>query len=138
MKHRFRAVRRAARLRFGETAAGPEIGAFVVLVMQYKLAPVGEWVLVIQGVIFVGCVLLFRRSIVGGWPESSIFAFKPDGLFGRFAALARFVFFPSTTRTFACGYATVEINERLPMATKRIFRALALAARFNELNHVAD
>jgi branched-chain amino acid transport system permease protein len=33
--------------------------------MQYKLAPVGEWVLVIQGVIFVACVLLFRRGIVG-------------------------------------------------------------------------
>jgi branched-chain amino acid transport system permease protein len=33
--------------------------------MQYKLAIVGEWVLVIQGVIFVACVLLFRRGIVG-------------------------------------------------------------------------
>jgi branched-chain amino acid transport system permease protein len=33
--------------------------------MQYKLAVAGEWVLVIQGVIFVSCVLLFRRGIVG-------------------------------------------------------------------------
>ena len=33
--------------------------------MQYKLAWLGEWVLVIQGVIFVACVLLFRRGIVG-------------------------------------------------------------------------
>jgi branched-chain amino acid transport system permease protein len=36
--------------------------------MQYKLSSVphvGEWVLVIQGVIFVACVLLFRRGIVG-------------------------------------------------------------------------
>ena len=33
--------------------------------MQYKLAIVGEWVLVIQGVIFVACVLLFRRGIIG-------------------------------------------------------------------------
>ena len=33
--------------------------------MQYKLACLGEWVLVIQGVIFVACVLLFRRGIVG-------------------------------------------------------------------------
>ena len=33
--------------------------------MQYNLAIVGEWVLVIQGVIFVACVLLFRRGIVG-------------------------------------------------------------------------
>jgi branched-chain amino acid transport system permease protein len=33
--------------------------------MQYKLAAVGEWVLVIQGVIFVACVLLFRRGVIG-------------------------------------------------------------------------
>ena len=44
---------------------GPVIGAFVIQLMQYKLAVVGEWVLVIQGVIFVACVLLFRRGIVG-------------------------------------------------------------------------
>ena len=47
------------------TIFGPVVGASVILVMQYKLAPVGEWVLVIQGVIFVACVLLFRRGIVG-------------------------------------------------------------------------
>jgi len=47
------------------TIFGPVVGAFVILTMQYKLAPVGEWVLVIQGVIFVACVLLFRRGIVG-------------------------------------------------------------------------
>jgi branched-chain amino acid transport system permease protein len=47
------------------TIFGPAIGALVILLMQYKLAPVGEWVLVIQGVIFVVCVLLFRRGIVG-------------------------------------------------------------------------
>ncbi len=47
------------------TIFGPVVGAFVILVMQYKLAPVGEWVLVIQGVIFVACVLLFRRGVVG-------------------------------------------------------------------------
>ncbi len=47
------------------TIFGPVVGAFVILAMQYKLAPLGEWVLVIQGVIFVACVLLFRRGIVG-------------------------------------------------------------------------
>jgi branched-chain amino acid transport system permease protein len=47
------------------TIFGPIIGSFVILTMQYKLAIVGEWVLVIQGVIFVACVLLFRRGIVG-------------------------------------------------------------------------
>jgi branched-chain amino acid transport system permease protein len=47
------------------TIFGPVVGAFVILAMQYKLTPVGEWVLVIQGSIFVACVLLFRRGIVG-------------------------------------------------------------------------
>ena len=47
------------------TIFGPVVGAFVILVMQFKLAPIGEWVLVIQGAIFVACVLLFRRGIVG-------------------------------------------------------------------------
>ena len=47
------------------TIFGPVVGAFVILLMQYKLAVAGEWVLVIQGVIFVSCVLLFRRGIVG-------------------------------------------------------------------------
>ena len=47
------------------TVFGPVAGAFVILAMQFKLAPIGEWVLVIQGAIFVACVLLFRRGIVG-------------------------------------------------------------------------
>jgi branched-chain amino acid transport system permease protein len=47
------------------TIFGPTVGALVILLMQYQLASVGEWVLVIQGVIFVVCVLLFRRGIVG-------------------------------------------------------------------------
>ena len=40
-------------------------GAFAVIAMQNYLAPFGQWVLVIQGVIFVICVLVFRRGIVG-------------------------------------------------------------------------
>jgi branched-chain amino acid transport system permease protein len=47
------------------TIFGPIVGSFIILLMQYKLSIVGEWVLVIQGVIFVACVLLFRRGIVG-------------------------------------------------------------------------
>jgi branched-chain amino acid transport system permease protein len=47
------------------TIFGPVIGAFVIITMQYRLAMLGEWVLVIQGVIFVACVLLFRRGIIG-------------------------------------------------------------------------
>jgi branched-chain amino acid transport system permease protein len=33
--------------------------------MQSYLAPFGQWVLVIQGAVFVVCVLAFRRGIVG-------------------------------------------------------------------------
>jgi branched-chain amino acid transport system permease protein len=47
------------------TIFGPVVGAFAIIAMQYKLASLGEWVLVIQGVIFVVCVLLFRRGIIG-------------------------------------------------------------------------
>ena len=47
------------------TIFGPIVGAFVILTMEYKLSVVGEWVLVIQGAIFVACVLLFRRGIIG-------------------------------------------------------------------------
>ena len=47
------------------TIFGPVVGAFAIVTMQYKLAFLGEWVLAIQGVIFVACVLLFRRGIVG-------------------------------------------------------------------------
>jgi len=47
------------------TIFGPVVGAFFVVTMQTYLAVVGEWVLVIQGVIFVVVVLAFRRGIVG-------------------------------------------------------------------------
>jgi branched-chain amino acid transport system permease protein len=47
------------------TVFGPVAGAFAIIAMQNYLAPFGQWVLVIQGVIFVVCVLLFRRGIVG-------------------------------------------------------------------------
>jgi len=47
------------------TIFGPVVGSFIILAMQYKLSSLGEWVLVIQGVIFVTCVLVFRRGIVG-------------------------------------------------------------------------
>jgi branched-chain amino acid transport system permease protein len=47
------------------TVFGPIVGAFAILSMQYKLAWMGQWVLVIQGVIFVTCVLHFRRGGVG-------------------------------------------------------------------------
>jgi branched-chain amino acid transport system permease protein len=47
------------------TIFGPLIGALIVIAMQYYLAPFGAWVIVIQGVIFVTCVLVFRRGVIG-------------------------------------------------------------------------
>jgi len=47
------------------TVFGPIVGAAVIITMQNYLAGFGEWVLVIQGLIFVVVVLLFRRGIVG-------------------------------------------------------------------------
>ncbi|MBB5051401.1 branched-chain amino acid transport system permease protein [Afipia massiliensis] len=47
------------------TVFGPVVGAFVIIAMQQYLAGFGQWVTVIQGAIFVICVLTFRRGIVG-------------------------------------------------------------------------
>jgi branched-chain amino acid transport system permease protein len=47
------------------TVFGPVIGAAVIVTMQNYLAELGAWVTVIQGIIFVVCVMAFRRGIVG-------------------------------------------------------------------------
>jgi len=47
------------------TIFGPVVGAFVIISMQNYLSALEQWVTVIQGVIFVICVMLFRRGIVG-------------------------------------------------------------------------
>jgi branched-chain amino acid transport system permease protein len=48
------------------TVLGPVVGAFTIVTLQNELADkVGSWVTVIMGLIFVVCVLLFRRGIVG-------------------------------------------------------------------------
>jgi branched-chain amino acid transport system permease protein len=47
------------------TILGPVVGAFTMVAMENYLAQYGSWVTVIQGVIFVTCVLTFRRGIVG-------------------------------------------------------------------------
>ena len=48
------------------TFAGPVLGAFTIIGLQDYLADrVGSWVTVIIGVIFVVCVIAFRRGFVG-------------------------------------------------------------------------
>jgi branched-chain amino acid transport system permease protein len=47
------------------TIFGPVVGALIVISMENYLAQLGAWVTVAQGVIFVLCVLAFRRGVVG-------------------------------------------------------------------------
>jgi branched-chain amino acid transport system permease protein len=47
------------------TIFGPIAGAFVIVAMESYLAPFGAWVTIIQGVVFVVCVTVFRDGIVG-------------------------------------------------------------------------
>jgi len=47
------------------TMLGPVVGAFVIVAMQNYLAELGSWVTIIQGAVFVTCVLAFRQGIVG-------------------------------------------------------------------------
>jgi branched-chain amino acid transport system permease protein len=47
------------------TVLGPVVGAFISISMENYLADFGSWVTVIQGGIFVFCVLIFRRGVVG-------------------------------------------------------------------------
>jgi branched-chain amino acid transport system permease protein len=56
------------------TIFGPAVGALVIITMQNYLAQLGAWVTIVQGAIFVLCVLTFRRGIVG---EIARFIKKP-------------------------------------------------------------
>jgi branched-chain amino acid transport system permease protein len=56
------------------TIFGPVVGAFIIITMENYLAQLGAWVTVVQGAIFVVCVLTFRRGVVG---EIAHFIKKP-------------------------------------------------------------
>jgi branched-chain amino acid transport system permease protein len=47
------------------TIFGPVVGAVIIITMENYLAQLGAWVLIVQGAIFVVCVLTFRRGVVG-------------------------------------------------------------------------
>ena len=47
------------------TLFGPVVGAAIIVSMQNYLAQLGAWVTIVQGIIFVICVLAFRRGVVG-------------------------------------------------------------------------
>ena len=48
------------------TILGPVVGAFILIGLGTYLAFLGAWITMIQGLIFIVCVLAFRRGIVGG------------------------------------------------------------------------
>jgi branched-chain amino acid transport system permease protein len=56
------------------TIFGPVVGALVVLAMENYLAQLGAWVTIVEGAVFVVCVLTFRRGIVG---ELAAFLARP-------------------------------------------------------------
>ncbi|CAH2599997.1 Branched-chain amino acid ABC transporter permease [Rhodovastum atsumiense] len=47
------------------TVFGPVMGALILTGMENYLAQFGSWVTVTQGVIFVVCVIAFRRGVIG-------------------------------------------------------------------------
>jgi branched-chain amino acid transport system permease protein len=47
------------------TVFGPVVGAFIIIMLENVLAQLGDWLTIVQGLIFVVCVLVFRRGVVG-------------------------------------------------------------------------
>jgi len=47
------------------TVFGPVVGAFILIMLENVLSQLGDWLTVVQGAIFVVCVLIFRRGVVG-------------------------------------------------------------------------
>ena len=47
------------------TIFGPVVGSYIILSLEHFLAPYGPWVLLIQGIVFMLFVLLFRQGLVG-------------------------------------------------------------------------
>ncbi|HSB77856.1 MAG TPA: branched-chain amino acid ABC transporter permease [Candidatus Methylomirabilis sp.] len=47
------------------TVFGPVAGALIVVTLENYLVQLGAWVTVVQGAIFVVCVLVFRRGVIG-------------------------------------------------------------------------
>jgi branched-chain amino acid transport system permease protein len=47
------------------TVFGPVAGAYILIMLENVLSQLGDWLTIVQGAIFVVCVLIFRRGIVG-------------------------------------------------------------------------
>jgi len=47
------------------TIFGPLVGAVAIVLMEHAFGQFASWITVINGLVFMGCVLAFRRGIVG-------------------------------------------------------------------------
>jgi branched-chain amino acid transport system permease protein len=47
------------------TIFGPVVGAVITNTLEFYLSPFGSWVTITQGIIFVACVMVFRRGVIG-------------------------------------------------------------------------
>lgn len=47
------------------TLFGPVIGAAMIIGLQHYLGGIGQWITVVEGLVFIACVLAFRRGIAG-------------------------------------------------------------------------
>ena len=70
------------------TIFGPVMGALVVTAMENYLAQFGAWVTVTQGVIFMLCVLFFRKGLVGTIGHGQSGGAFRDGTIGGWFKLA--------------------------------------------------
>jgi branched-chain amino acid transport system permease protein len=52
------------------TILGPIAGAVILVTMQQYLAGLGSWVLIVQGIIFIFCVMALRGGVVGAVIEA--------------------------------------------------------------------
>ncbi len=60
------------------TMLGPIVGAIVMGSMEHYLAGFAEWVLIIQGAVFVFVVMLFRKGLVGQLQHLLPWAVRPS------------------------------------------------------------
>ena len=58
---------------------GPVVGAIVMGSMEHYLAGFAEWVLIIQGAVFVFVVMLFRKGLVGQLQHLLPWSVRPSG-----------------------------------------------------------
>ena len=70
------------------TLLGPILGAFILVGIGAYLASIGSWIMILQGAVFMLCVLSFRRGICG-WIEDRFQApLAADAVAGEAATVA--------------------------------------------------